>query len=149
MNLTKQQIKEIDKSKFTNEGYVKRVEKPWGYEIHWVSEGMPYMGKILHINKGHRLSLQVHDIKQESYWLLNGECNLILENSEGELKSIRLEKGQGYTTSVGQKHRHQAVTDCDIVEVSMPEQGTTLRLEDDYSRPDETEDQRKSERGEK
>lgn len=138
----------FDKSSFINEGYVKKIEKPWGYELHWVPEGMPYMGKILHINVGHRLSLQVHDSKQETYWLLNGECNLIIENSQGELETIKLEKGKGYTTKIGQKHRHQAVTNCDIVEVSTPEAGTTWRLEDDYKRPDETPEQRKKERGE-
>lgn len=138
----------FDKSTFTNKPYVKRVEKPWGYELHWVPEGMPYLGKILHINAGQRLSLQVHDKKQETYWLLNGECNLILENEKGELETVSLQKGLGYTTMVGQKHRHQAVTDCEVVEVSMPEGGTTLRLEDDYKRPDETPEQRKLERGE-
>ncbi len=139
----------FDKSKFTNNGYVKRVDKPWGYELHWVPEGMPYMGKILHINAGKRLSLQIHDQKQETYFLINGECSLILENSNGELATIKLEKGKGYTTMIGQRHRHQAITDCDVVEVSTPEKGTTWRLEDDYKRPDETEDQRKKERGEK
>lgn len=139
---------QFDKSTFTTQGYVKKVEKPWGYELHWVPEGMPYMGKVLHIKAGCRLSLQVHDIKQESYWLVNGECDLILENDKGELETVHLQKGVGYTTHVGQKHRHQAVTDCDVIEVSMPEQGTTLRLEDDYKRPDETPEQRKKERGE-
>lgn len=138
----------FDKSTFVNPPYVKRVEKPWGYELHWVPEGMPYMGKIMHINKGHRLSLQAHDVKQESYWLASGECDLIMENTKGNLEVIHMEKGKGYTTVVGQRHRHQAVTDCDIVEVSMPEQGTTWRLEDDYKRPDETPEQRKKERGE-
>ncbi len=141
-------LKNIDKSKFNLEGYVKKVDKPWGYELHWVREGMPYMGKVLHINAGCRLSLQVHEIKQESYWLINGECNLILENSSGELEAVKMEKGKGYTTYAGQKHRHQAVTDCDVIESSMNEQGTTIRLEDDYSRPDETPEQRKIERGE-
>ena len=140
--------KKFDKSVFANTPYVKRVEKPWGYELHWVPAGMPYMGKILHINAGKRLSLQVHDTKQESYWLTNGKCNLILENSKGELETIPMEKGKGYTTMVGQRHRHQAITDCDVVEVSMPEQGTTWRLEDDFKRPDETPEQRKKERGE-
>jgi mannose-6-phosphate isomerase len=140
--------KQFDKSTFINPPYVKRVEKPWGYELHWVPEGMPYMGKIMHINKGHRLSLQIHDKKLETYWLANGKCDLILENTKGELEIIHLEKGKGYTTVVGQKHRHQAVTDCDVVEVSTPELGTTWRLEDDYNRPNETPDQRKKERGE-
>ena len=138
----------FDKTNFKNEGYVKRVEKPWGYEIHWVPEGMPYMGKVLHINAGKRLSLQAHDQKQETYWLINGECNLIIENQAGELVTIQLEKGKGYTTMIGQRHRHQAVTDCDVVEVSTPEAGITWRLEDDFARPDETPEQRKKERGE-
>lgn len=139
---------QFDKSKFSNSSYVKRVEKPWGYEIHWVPEGLPYMGKVLHIDARKRLSLQAHDKKQETYWLLNGDCDLVMDNENGELTTIRLEKGKGYTTVPGQRHRHQAVTNCDIMEVSMPEGGMTWRLEDDYSRPDETDEQRKQERGE-
>jgi mannose-6-phosphate isomerase len=54
----------------------------------------------------------------------------------------------GYSTQVGQKHRLKAITDCDIIEVSTPEAGTTWRLEDDYARPDETPEQRRLERGE-
>ena len=60
-------LNNIDKSNFSNEPFVKKIDKPWGYELHWVPEDMPYMGKVLHINKGHRLSLQIHDTKQESY----------------------------------------------------------------------------------
>lgn len=139
---------QFDKSGFTNEGYVKKIAKPWGYELHFVPEGMPYMGKILHIDAGKRLSLQVHDQKQETYWLLNGDCNLIIENKNGMLEEIKLVNGQGYTTKIGQRHRHQAVTDCDVLEVSTPEKGTTWRLEDDYARPNETPEVRKKERGE-
>lgn len=142
------QIPQFDKSAFTNEPYVKRVEKPWGWEIHWVPEGLPYMGKILHILAGKRLSLQIHDKKQETYWLGSGECNLVIENTKGEMEVISMKKNVSYTTMIGQKHRHEAVTDCDVYEVSMPEQGTTWRLEDDYSRPNETPEQRKKERGE-
>jgi mannose-6-phosphate isomerase-like protein (cupin superfamily) len=141
-------LTKFDKSTFDNSPYVKRVEKPWGYELHWVPEGMPYMGKVLHIDAGNRLSLQVHDTKQESYWLVNGECNLLMEDKNGEMETVNMQKGFGYTTHLGQKHRHQAVTDCDVLEVSTPEAGTTLRLEDDYKRPDETPEQRKIERGE-
>lgn len=137
---------QFDKSTFVTTPYVRRIEKPWGYELHWVQEGMPYMGKIMHINKGHRLSLQIHDTKVETYWLLNGECDLILENTKGELETVKMQKGFGYTTVVGQRHRHQAVTDCDVVEVSLPEGGNTLRLEDDYARPHETPEQREKER---
>lgn len=139
---------QFDKSKFTNEPYVKRVEKPWGYELHWASENLPYMGKLLHIDAGKRLSLQLHDKKQESWFLINGKGKVIWENSNGELTETELQRGQGYTCALGQRHRLAGITDCDIIEVSTPEIGTTYRLEDDYKRPDETEEQRKKERGE-
>ncbi|OGH12739.1 MAG: hypothetical protein A2776_02020 [Candidatus Levybacteria bacterium RIFCSPHIGHO2_01_FULL_40_10] len=141
-------LNNIDKTKFTNEGYVKRVEKPWGYELHFVPKDKPYMGKLLHINSGARLSLQNHDQKQESWWLVNGKAKVIWDNPSGSLIETELETGFGYTTEVGQRHRLVGVTDCDIIEVSTEEAGTTYRLEDDYGRPDETPGQRKKERGE-
>lgn len=140
--------KQFDKSTFTNQPYIKRVEKPWGYELHWVPEDKPYMGKVIHINRGARLSLQIHDKKQESWILLRGKAKVIWENNKGELVETELENDKGFTTEIGQRHRLVGITDCDIIEVSSPEMGTTLRLEDDYKRPDETEEQRKKERGE-
>lgn len=137
-----------DPRNFSNNSYVKRVEKPWGYELHWVPEDAPYMGKLLHINEGARLSLQIHDQKSESWFVIKGNAAVIWEDSGGNLIETRLEPGVGYTTSVGQKHRLKGITDCDIIEVSTPEFGTTWRLEDDYARPDETPEQRKKERGE-
>ena len=141
-------LNKFDKSKFINTPFVKRIEKPWGYELYWVPENLPYMGKLIHIDAGKRLSLQVHDQKQESWFLINGRGKVIWENSNEELIETELEKGKGYTCALGQKHRLQGITDCDIIEVSTPEIGTTYRLEDDYKRPDETEKQRKKERGE-
>lgn len=136
-------LKNIDRSKFTNAPYIKRVEKPWGYELLFVPEGLPYMGKIEHINQGKRWSLQVHDQKQESWMLINGRAKMIWENDKGEMVETEMEKEKGYTCQLGQKHRCFAITDCDIVEVSTPEIGNTFRLEDDYARPTETEEMRK------
>lgn len=136
----------FDPKDFTQDPYSLRIEKPWGYEIHWVPANAPYMGKVLHINKDARLSLQIHDHKQESWFLMAGEAKVIWENSKGELTETILQKGVGYSTSLGQKHRLVGITDCDILEVSTPEIGTTWRLEDDYARPDETEEQRAIER---
>lgn len=137
------------KHQFNTSPYIKKVDKPWGYELHWVPENKPYIGKVLHINAKKRLSLQVHDEKQESWFIIKGEGKVIWENDNGELIETILEYGQGYTTEVGQRHRLVGITDCDIIEVSTPEKGTTYRLEDDFKRPDETPDQRKKERGEK
>lgn len=133
----------FDKSQFSNSPYVKKIPKPWGYEIHWVKESEPYMGKVLHINAGARLSLQYHDQKKESWYLLKGKAKVIWDNSQGELIETELEEGQGYTTAVGQRHRLVGITDTDILEVSTSEIGTTFRLEDDYKRSDETEEIRK------
>ena len=133
---------------FTNQPYVKRIEKPWGYELHWAPEGKPYLGKLLHINAGARLSLQIHDQKQESWFLTGGRAKVIWDNSNGELIATELQKGLGYSCQIGQRHRLCGITDCDIIEVSTPELGTTWRLEDDYKRPDETPRQRQIEREE-
>ncbi len=146
--MSNEPIPYFDPKDFTTDPYGKRVEKPWGYELHWVPEGLPYMGKVLHINAGKQLSLQVHDTKQEGYLLISGRGSLIWENNNGELVETELQPGMGYRTSVGQKHRLKGITDCDIVESSTPEDGTTWRLEDDYARPHETPEQRKKERGE-
>lgn len=129
--------------RFNNSPYIKKVEKPWGYELHFVPEDKPYMGKIIHINAGKKLSLQVHDQKIESWFLMNGQAKIIWENEKGELEETEMEKGFGYTCHLGQKHRLAGITDCDIVEVSTPEIGNTYRLEDDYFRPTETEEVRK------
>lgn len=133
---------------FDNEPYVKRIEKPWGYELHFTKPDKPFMLKLMHIEKGKRTSLQAHDCKQETYLVINGDAGLIWEDESGELITIMLRHGQGYTTQVGQKHRLFAITDIDIIEGSTPEYGTTWRYEDDYDRPDETPTQRKRERSE-
>src|SRR5258708_21800989 len=139
-------LNQFDASTFSTESYIKRIEKPWGYELHFVPDNKPYLGKILHITAGKRLSLQVHDKKQESWFLLKGKGKVIWENEKRELVETELQENVGYTCSLGQKHRLAGITDCDIFEVSTPEIGTTYRLEDDYKRPDETEEVRKQER---
>lgn len=138
----------FNRSGFNTKSYIRRIDKPWGYELHWVPEGKPYMGKILHINKGSRLSLQVHDQKQESWFLMNGSAQIIWDNENGDLVETEMEDGKGYSCHIGQRHRLVGISDCDVVEVSTPEVGTTHRLEDDYKRPDETPDIRRKERGE-
>jgi len=131
--------------KFDNIPYARRVEKPWGWEIHWVPDDKPYMGKILHINTGHRFSLQYHDKKLESWFLMHGRAKIIWDNEEGNLEETEMKPGFGYSVDLKQRHRIYGITDCDIVEVSMSEVGTTYRLEDDYSRTGRNEDAKERE----
>ena len=145
--MSDQQAPAFDPANFSNDGYIKRLEKPWGYELHWVPADAPYMGKLLHVDEGKRLSLQVHDAKQESWFIVKGKGAVIWENNKGELIETELEYGKGYSTLIGQKHRLKGLEGgCDIIEVSTPELGTTWRLEDDFARPDETPEQRAKER---
>ena len=133
---------------FDNSAYARRVDKPWGWEVHWTPAHLPYMGKLLHLNANARMSLQLHDAKRESWMLLSGRAKVAWEDSAGELIETELELGKGYTCALGQRHRLIGITECEIVEVSTPEAGTTWRLEDDYARPHESPSQRDQERSE-
>jgi mannose-6-phosphate isomerase len=123
----------------------RRVEKPWGWEILW-AETPFYCGKLLHIIAGKRLSLQYHDEKIESQFLVSGRALLIIDGPDGELHQIEMEAGVGYTIRPYQRHRLIGITDTEIMEVSTPETGTTYRLEDDFARPHETEAVRRQDR---
>jgi mannose-6-phosphate isomerase len=126
--------------------HARRVDKPWGWEVVW-AETPWYVGKILHIEAGKRLSLQYHDEKVETQCLLRGRAVLVIEDDGGELREVAMETGKGYAIRPFRRHRLVAVTDADIVEVSTPETGTTYRLEDDYARPHETEAMRRQQAG--
>ncbi len=119
--------------------FKRRVPKPWGHELIFTPTSLPYAGKVLHVAAGKRLSLQIHDVKTETLLLLSGSAWLLLEGDSGELWDIEMELGVGYTVAPGRKHRITAISDSMILECSTPETGTTIRLEDDYGRPDETE----------
>ena len=133
----------VDTSQFSNKPYMRKISKDWGHEIHFVPDGLSYMGKILHLDEGSRTSLQAHDKKQESWYFGGGNPILLIENTDGEMQEIHLQDGEGYTCMIGQKHRLMGGKGGGVfIEVSTPEDGNTFRLEDDYNRTTETEDSR-------
>lgn len=107
---------------------IRIVDKPWGREIHFAVED-EYVGKILEVNKGTRLSLQYHEKKKETMYVLEGEMKLTL-GSETEIVG----KGKSVTVNPGVKHRVEAIKDVKILEVSTTELDDIVRLEDDYGR---------------
>jgi mannose-6-phosphate isomerase-like protein (cupin superfamily) len=111
---------------------VKKVPKPWGFETIWAHTDR-YVGKILHINAGHALSVQYHNRKDETVHLLNGELIYRVKLGD-ELQDMRLTKGQSFRITPGTVHQMEAVTDCDILEVSTPELDDVVRLQDRYGR---------------
>jgi mannose-6-phosphate isomerase-like protein (cupin superfamily) len=112
----------------------RRVEKPWGHELWW-AQAERYVGKLLHVKAGHRLSLQFHERKDETIHLWSGELLLVVDDGDGQgLVERRMAPGQSYRIRPGTRHRMVAVTDCDILEASTPEVEDVVRLEDAYGR---------------
>ena len=138
----------FDRATFALEPLGRRIDKPWGYEVLLSPPDAPYASKLIHVFAGRRLSLQLHDTKVETQTLVAGRGVLVLEGTDGELHNVEMQPGVGYHVSVGQRHRLCAAADeaVTVFESSTPELGVTFRLEDDYSRPDETEQLRLAER---
>ena len=114
-----------------------RVEKPWGYELIWAHTDR-YVGKILHIHEGGRLSLQFHHQKDETILVQNGILDLVIERDESKgLETLQLKPGESFHIKPGMKHRMIGHTDCDVIEVSTPELDDVVRLQDDYGRTEE------------
>ena len=111
----------------------RRIEKPWGYELIW-GETDQYVGKILHVTAGEALSLQYHEIKDETLFLLSGSLLLQAGGLEEELVDYQMLEGQSFHMPSWTVHRMIAETDCDILEVSTPHLDDVVRLEDRYGR---------------
>lgn len=111
----------------------KFVEKPWGSELIWTHTDR-YVGKLISINAGARLSLQYHHEKDESIYVVAGTLNLHLEDSNGDVEIRRMAPGEFARIQTGRMHRFEAVTDTKVIEVSTPELDDVVRLEDDYGR---------------
>ena len=110
-----------------------RVEKPWGHEVRWAMTDR-YLGKLIHVNKGHQLSLQYHVQKDESIFIASGLLDLVLEDDNGDLQVHRMRPGMSARVRAGRRHRFIAVEDTDLFEVSSPEIDDVVRLEDSYGR---------------
>lgn len=111
---------------------MRRVDKPWGYEIVW-AETDRYVGKILHIAAGQRLSRQYHLKKDETFLVESGEMDL--EVGDGaERQTLRMRRHDSFHCKPNTIHRMIAVTDVDVIEVSTPELDDVVRLEDAYGR---------------
>ncbi len=107
---------------------MKRVEKPWGYELWWAVTDK-YVGKLIHVNRGQALSLQYHNVKHESMYVVSGEAIIMVDGSPQTM-------GPGDAVEIPPltQHRLTAVTDVDVMEVSTPELDDVVRLEDHYGR---------------
>ena len=111
------------------------MPKPWGHETIWARTDA-YAGKILHIKAGHSLSVQYHNVKDETVYLLSGRLiyRIWPQGKDGAPADVNLQIGQAYRITPHTIHQMEAITDCDVLEVSTPDLDDVVRLQDRYGR---------------
>jgi mannose-6-phosphate isomerase len=114
---------------------VRRVDKPWGHELIYALTDR-YCGKVLFVRAGQSLSLQYHEVKDEAWYVRSGKATLELGTvgDDAPLRAVTLEEGDALHFQPGTIHRVTAIEDTTILEVSTPELGDVVRLEDRYGR---------------
>jgi mannose-6-phosphate isomerase len=111
----------------------RRIEKPWGWELVW-AEADDYVGKLLFVRAGESLSLQYHELKDESWLVQQGRARLELGEVGGELEVLEIAPGDAYRFRPRTVHRVTALEDTTVVEVSTNHLTDVVRLEDRYGR---------------
>jgi mannose-6-phosphate isomerase len=109
------------------------VPKPWGHEIWWAWTD-DYVGKILHVKRGHKLSVQYHEHKDETSYLQRGRMLLHKGTCLTDLTVTPIEPGAQWRNRPGEVHTIEALEDADVLEVSTPHLGDVVRLQDGYGR---------------
>lgn len=110
------------------------VDKPWGNET-WLELNEYYAFKLIFMKKGCRSSLQLHEKKVETNYVIDGEAEVLLERSDGTMESRIYKKGQGWCVPLNTKHRVIAVTNYTALEVSTAHLNDCVRFQDDANRP--------------
>src|SRR5271165_1718826 len=95
----------------------REITKPWGSEL-WYAHTDHYAGKILRVNAGHKLSVQYHDEKDETSYLLSGRLLLDQGASAETMQRSELERGAVWRNAPGVVHTIEAIEDSVILEVS-------------------------------
>lgn len=111
----------------------RRIEKPWGHEEIF-AETPTYVGKILFIRQGEALSLQYHEVKEETLRLLDGEMDMVTGPDVDNLGPVRMSAGSVFHVAPGELHRMVGVSDCTLLEVSTNHLDDVVRLDDRYGR---------------
>jgi len=110
---------------------MEKIEKPWGFEIIWAKTDS-YVGKLLHITSGSRLSRQYHVEKEETIYVLTG----VLYNYDRDGNVQRILPGESFHVRPRQIHRFAAMeeSNVELIEVSTNHLDDVVRLADDYKR---------------
>jgi len=111
----------------------RKTEKPWGYELLFAHRS-EYAGKVIFVKKGHRLSLQYHEKKDETLYVYKGKALLDIGENDQHMVSRVVQSGESITVPPFTRHRLKAIEDTVFLEASTPELDDVVRIEDDYGR---------------
>jgi mannose-6-phosphate isomerase len=125
----------LDLDRFAVE--VKRVEKPWGYELVYAATDQ-YSGKVIFIRAGEQLSLQFHRAKDETIYVHSGRVEFEIGDPGKPMDTEVIAPGRAFHLGAGTVHRLRALEDTVLLEVSTPELDDVVRLEDRYGRVEKT-----------
>ena len=110
-----------------------RIEKPWGYEL-LIEKNDRYVMKELGMNKGHKCSIQYHEKKKETVYVLSGMLKVYLGDDVDELDEIIMNPHDTMTIDPFKIHRMEAIENSVYLEASTPELDDVVRLQDEYGR---------------
>ena len=114
-----------------------RQDKPWGHELIFATIGDKYIGKIIHVNAGHSLSLQYHREKEETISVISGQALIEYGPAADQLTDRQFAAGDTIHVPPGVLHRITAISDLEFAEASTAYPGwreDVVRLEDRYGR---------------
>jgi mannose-6-phosphate isomerase len=112
---------------------VKRIDKPWGYELVYALTDR-YCGKVIFIRGGEELSLQFHRVKDETIYVQSGRVEFQIGDPGKPVDTEVVGQGRSFHLQPGTVHRLRALEDAIVLEVSTPELDDVVRLEDRYGR---------------
>jgi len=117
---------------------IERITKPWGTETKWAHTAH-YVGKILEVSAGERLSIQYHNQKVETMFIYAGMgyMHFYSMDEDGEPRvtsSMRLMPEMQIHIPPKQIHCLEATTDMVVLEVSTNHLNDLVRLQDKYNR---------------
>ena len=111
----------------------KFVDKPWGRE-ELIEYNDHYVVKKLFMKANECCSMQYHELKRETIYVLSGQVRLYIGSDINKLEKREMSPGDKITIEPRTIHRMEGILDSEYLECSTPELWDVVRLEDKYKR---------------
>lgn len=109
------------------------VIKPWGRE-ELIEYNDNYVVKKLFMKSNECCSMQYHELKRETIYVLSGKVRLYIGKDINKLEQREMKAGDNVTITPYTIHRIEGIEDSEYIECSTPELWDVIRLKDKYKR---------------